>query len=321
VDTGVDARHWVLTMVTSAVLGFLRFLHLDDFCHQPGDVDVILERGGYNGRLLQELLEDPGVRFIAMARATKKSLRQRQMVAEERLRHHQPRRWRNPNVKIAETQTCPIGRRYPLRTVLIRDHTPETRQRWRPLFTKVAAEEMGPPEVDGTYRRREKHENSFAEPDHHVAGKCLPKPYGLLRVPNEQGQKRKTVSKTLSDETGLRRVAWLRDWAFNLVKESGAALGGPYATMRVGTLMRKFIARPGWLRLQGNELWVTMMLFAECHALTEWIRQLNQRRLWIPWLNHMVLQAEIAPAFVGLASNPRAVRQRAFANSAPFMIT
>jgi hypothetical protein len=44
--------------------------------------------------------------------------------------------------------------------------------------------------------------------DHHLTGKCLPKPYRLVREPNQQGQKRKTVATELSAETmtGLKVV-------------------------------------------------------------------------------------------------------------------
>jgi hypothetical protein len=283
---------------------------------QPNRVDVILDRGAYKGRLFEELMEDSGVRFIAMARATQKNVPQWQAVPEEAFTAYQPTGEQNRHLKIADTQTHITGCRHPLRTVLIRDDTADTRQRWRALFTKVAAQEMTPAEVDATYRRRQDHENSFAELDHHLAGKCLPKPYRLVRERNKQGQKRKTVATTLSPETmtGLRIVAWLRHWSFNLVKDFGAALGESCATMQVGTLVRKFIARPGLLRLRGHELWVTLTPFTGCQTLAKWIQQLNQQQLQIPWLDHLILQMEIAPLPVGLAANPRAVRRRVFAN-------
>lgn len=256
-------------------------------------------------------MEDPGVRFIAMARATQKNKRQWEAVPEEAFSAYQPQGEQNPNLKIAQTQTRINGCRYPLRTVLIRDDTSGTRQRWRVLFTNTSAAEMSPAEVDATYRRRQDHENSFAELDHYLAGKCLPKPYHLLRELDAQGQKRKTVGTTFSAETmtGLRVVAWLRHWAFNLIKDFGAALGEPYATMRVGTLVRKFISRPGVLHLRGHELWVTLAPFTGSQAVEDWIRHLNEQRPTLPWLNHLILQMEIAPAPAGLAANPELCRE------------
>jgi len=290
---------------------------------QPQQVDLILDRGAYKGALFEQLMADPDVRFLAMARATQKNVPQWEAVPEASFTAYQPRGEKNPNLKIAETTTVISDCRYPLRTVLMRDDTPGTKQRWRAVFAKVSVEELTPAEVDATYRRRQDHENSFAELDHHLAGKCLPKPYRLVREANAKGQKRKTVGTILSTETmtGLRFVAWLRHWTYNLVKDFGAALGGRYATMEVGTLVRKFIARPGILRLRGNQLQVILMPFTGSAALTGWIQQINEQQLAIPWLRHLILQIEIAPIPVGLAANPRAVHQRIFANSEPPLLT
>ena len=44
---------------------------------------------------------------------------------------------------------------------------------------------------------------------------------------------------------------------------------------------------------------------------------INHQQIAIPWLGHLVLQIELAQQPVGLAANPRMVRQRVFANSIP----
>jgi hypothetical protein len=288
---------------------------------QPEQVEVIVDRGAYKGSLFNQLMEDSQVRFIAMARATPANVRQWEAVPEKAFTAYQPAGEHNSQLKIAETTTqinkCP----YSLRTVLIRDDTPNTRQRWRCLFTKVPADEMTPSQVDARYRQRQQHEDSFAQLDHYLAGKCLPKPYRLVREANERGQKRKTVGTELSEATmtGMKVVAWLRHWAFNLVHDFGAALGGPYATMKVATLVRKFIARPGILQVKGSELWVSLMPFTGSEALAGWLEQLNRQRLAVPWVGHLILQIEIAAAPLGLAANPGAVRQRVFANCTPPM--
>jgi hypothetical protein len=312
-----------LSQVLPTLIAEVRRLRKEAGHPQPQRVDVILDRGAYKGALFEQLMADSDTRFIAMARATQKNVPQWEAVPDEAFVAYQPEGEQNPNLKIAETITAISDCRYPLRTVLIRDDTPETKQRWRALFAKVSAEEMSPGEVDVTYRRRQGHEDSFAELDHHLAGKCLPKPYRLVRVANEKGQKRTTVATTLSAETlsGLRFVAWLRHWAYNLVKDFGAALGAPYAKMEVGTLVRKFIARPGILHLRGNQLLVTLMPFTGSAALNGWIGQINAQRTAIPWLGHLILQIEIAPHPVGLAADPRAMRQRIFANSASRLLT
>jgi hypothetical protein len=283
---------------------------------RPEQVDVIVDRGAYKGVLFKQLMEDCQLRFIAMARATPANVRQWAAVREEAFAAYQPAGEKNSQLKIAETETKVAGCPYPLRTVLIRDDTPSTRQRWRCLFTKVTADQMTPAKVDETYRKRQHQEDGFAQLDHSLAGKCLPKPYRLLRQPNHQGQKRKTVATELSPQTmtGLKVVAWLRHWTFNLVHDFGAALGGPYASMKAGTLVRKFIARPGILRVKGNEFWVSLMPFVDSEALTGWLDQVNQQRIEIPWLGHLVLHIEVAALPVGLAADPDAARKRIFAN-------
>lgn len=317
----VTQARYALSQVLPRLIAEVRKLQALAGHPQPSRIRVLLDRGGYKATLFEELMEDPTIRFIAMARATPNNVRQWETVPESSFTPYQRKRDQNPNLKIADTQTRVNGCVYPLRTVLIRDDMPGIQQRWRALFTTVPSTEMSPEEVDATYRRRQDHENSFAELDHYLAGKCLPKPYRLIRVPNHQGQKRKTVATELSSETmtGMKVVAWLRHWAFNLVKDFGAGLGQPYATLRVGTLVRRFIARPGILSLRGNEIWITLMPFTGHQALAPWIQHLNQQRLAVPWLNHWILQMEVAAAPFGLAANPRALRRRVFANSGPPM--
>jgi hypothetical protein len=285
----------------------------------PDQVDVIVDRGAYKGTLFEQLIDDKAVRFIAMARGTQKNVPQWEAVPEDDFTPYHPEGEKNPNLKIADSETRISQCRYPLRTILIRDDTPDTRQRWRALFTNVSSEKMSPDEVDATYRHRQWHESSFAELDHDLSGKCLPKPYRLVRQPNDQGERRKTVATTVSAETmtDLKMVAWLRHWSFNLVKDFGRELGDPYGKMHVGTLVRKFIARPGWLRLKDDKLCVTLFPFTGSDTLDNWIDHVNHQQITVPWLGNMVLRIEIAQQPVGLAANPKIVRQRVFANSIP----
>jgi hypothetical protein len=312
-----------LSQVVPALIAEVRCLRQSAGHPRPNEVAVILDRGGYKGSLFEAMIDDGGILFIAMARGTKNNVKQWKAMPEACFHAYHPQGEKNPNLKIAETKTRISGCKHALRTILIRDDTPNTRQRWRALFTNALASTMLPATVDVTYRERQLHENSFAELDHSLAGKCLPKPYHLEREANDQGEKRRTVGSTLSEETmtGLRLVAWLRHWAFNLVRDFGQALGGPCKTMRVGTLVRKFIVRPGVLRLKGDELWVTLAPFTGSEALAGWIQNINQQRVAIPWLGHLILQMEVAPLPVGLAAQPRAAARRVFANRQSPVVT
>jgi hypothetical protein len=308
-----------LSQVVPTLIADLRRVREQAQHPQPQQVDLIIDRGGYKGRLFETLIDDGNVRFIAMARATKPNLAQWEAVAATAFTPYQPEGESNPNLLIAETTTSIPDCRHPIRTVLIRDQTPNTRQRWRALFTNVPATRLVGAAVDATYRTRQRHEQSFADLDHHLSGKRLPKAYRLERVVNAQGERRTTVATSCSEEsmTGLKVVAWLRHWAYNLVKDFGAALSAESSKMEVGTLVRKYIARPGVLRIEGRELWVSLAPFSGWQVLTEWIAQINQQRIAIPWLDHLILQIEVAPVAMGVAANPSAVRRTIFANRQP----
>jgi hypothetical protein len=141
-----------LSQTLPALIAEIRRLRTVAGHPQPQRVDVIVDRGAYKGSLFQELMADKQLRFIAMARATLVNVRQWEAVPAATFVAYQPAGEHNSQLKIAETTTrvkrCP----YPMRTVLIRDDTPHTRQRWRCLFTNVSAQDMTPAEVDETYR-------------------------------------------------------------------------------------------------------------------------------------------------------------------------
>ena len=111
-------------------------------------------------------------------------------------------------------------------------------------------------------------------------------------------------------------MAWVKQLGYNLVKDFGAALGGEYAKMKVGTLVRKFIARPGVLRLKGRELWVTLEPFVGHRILVPWLERINTQRYTIPWLDNLVLRVDVAREPLGHATPPTRIRRLIFANSA-----
>lgn len=198
---------------------------------------------------------------------------------------------------------------------MIRDDTPETKQRRRVLFTNDM--ESTPANLDQEYRTRQHHEDAIGEVKHALAGDCLPKAYWLLREPNEQRERRHTVgtktSKEPTPETHL--VAWVKHLGYNLVKDFGAALGEDYARMKVSTLVRKFIAPPGVLRLKGRELWVTLEPFVGHQALAPWLEHINTQHYTIPWLDNLILRVEVARNPLAQTASPSHIRRRIFVNS------
>lgn len=282
----------------------------------PNQLRIIYDRGGYRGDLFEKLMEDPDLTFLTMACAYAKSVRQWEAIPEKAFVPYTPAGEKHRDLKIADSTTTIRGCRYPIRSIVIRDDTPETKQRWRVLFTND--EKSAPAALDQEYRTRQHHEDAIGEVKHGLSGDCLPKAYWLLREPNEQGERRRTIGTKTSEETTpeTHLVAWVKHRSYDLVKDLGAALGDRYAKMQVGTLVRKFIARPGVLRLKGRELWVTLEPFVEHHALAPWLEHINTQRYTIPWLDNLVLRVEIAQEPLGHAALPARIRRLIFANSA-----
>jgi hypothetical protein len=307
-----------LSQVLPAVLAEVRRLRRHAGVSEPDQVRLIVDRGAYKGRLFETLMDDPHVSFIAMARATAVNVRQWDAMPESAFRPYQPPGDDNPNLKIGHTLTHIKDCRPPLPSVVIRDDTPGTRQRWRVLFYKNEPGRHPRYEtIDAEYRQRQQHEIGFAQYIHALAGHSLPKAYEMARVPNEQGQKRQTVAtaETPLSQQAVQFVAWLKFLTFNVIHDFGAALGGVCATWQVATLVRRFILRPGRLYLQAGHLIVQLDPFRGDDLLQPYLQQLNEQHWRIPWLSDVILQVEIAEKPLGLAAVPQVVGERILANS------
>jgi hypothetical protein len=323
-DVGRFAGVWVrkaresLSQIVPAALAELRALRCRAGVPEPDWVRLILDRGGYKGTLFELLLEDLRASFIAMARATAANVRQWETVPENAFRPYRCPGDDNPHLKIGHTLTQIKGCRHSLPSVLIRDDTPSTKQRWRVLFYKnVRGRHPHYETLDAEYRERQKHEIGFAQYVHALVGHSLPKAYEMIRVPNAQGQKRRTIAtaETPVSQQAVQFVAWIKFLTFNLIKDFGAALGGVCATWQVGTLVRRFILRPGRLYVQAGYLIVQLDPFHSDDLLRPYLQQLTAQPWRIPWLSNLILQVEIAEKPEGLAAVPQAVGEIILANS------
>jgi hypothetical protein len=307
-----------LSQALPDLLAEVRLLRRQAKVQDADRVRLIFDRGGYKGALFQDLMADPLVSFIAMARATKPNVCQWEAIPESRFRSYQLEDDDNPNLKIARSTTTITHCRDPLPSVVIRDDTPDTKQRWRALFFKnEPGRRPQAKTIDAEYRQRQHHEMGFAEYVHAVVGHSLPKAYQMTREPNEQGQKRKTAAtaETTQSRQPVHLVAWIKCLTFNLIKDFGAALGKKYAKLQVATLARRYIRRPGRLYLHSGHLIVQLDPFRGDSVLKPFIQRLNERRLPIPWLSGLILRVEIAPKPLGLAATPILLADRILANS------
>jgi hypothetical protein len=285
---------------------------------EPDQVRLILDRGAYKGRLFETLMDDPHVSFIAMARATQVNVRQWDALPDSEFQPYQPAGDDNPNLKIALAHTRIKDCRHPMPSVVIRDDTPKTKQRWRVLFYKNPPGRRPRREaIDAEYRQRQKHEIGFAQYIHALAGHSLPKAYEMIRVPNAQGQKRQTIAtaETPLSQQAVQFVAWIKFLTFNLIKDLGRALGGDCATWQVATLARRFLLRPGRLYLQAGQLIVQLDPFCGDDKLNVYIQKLNEQQWRVPWLSGLVLHIEIAEKPEGLAAVPQVLGEKILANS------
>ena len=307
-----------LSQVLPDLLAEIRRLRCQARVQDPEQVRLVFDRGGYKGTLFETLMEDSQVSFIAMTRATKRNVRQWEAIPETSFRPYQPQGEDNPNLKIAQATTQITDCRHALSSVVIRDDTPGTRQRWRVLFFRnQPGNDPEAEAMDAEYRQRQHHETGFAQYVHAVAGHSLPKAYQMFRVPNEQGQKRKTIAtaETTDSHQAVQLVAWIKCLTCNLIQDFGAALGPDYAKLQVATLVRRYIARPGRLYLYAGQLIVQLDPFRGDATLKPFIQQLNERRLAIPWLGGLILHLEIAAKPQGLAALPNILGQRILASS------
>jgi len=307
-----------LSQTVFAVVAELRRLRRRAGVKNPNQVRLTLDRGAYKGKVFEQLMADPHISFIAMARATSLNVQQWEALPERDFRLYQLAGDDNPHLKIARATTTITDCTYPLPSVVIRDDTPGTKQPWRVLFSKDEPGHHPHAEtIDAEYRQRQNHELGFSEYVHALVGHSLPKAYQMFREPNGHGEKRQTVAteETPRSQQDVQFVAWIKFLTFNLIKDFGVALGKECAPLQVATLVRRYLLRPGRLYLQAGQLIVQLDPFRGEERLRPFLQRVNERRLPIPWLANLVLHIEVAEQPQGLAAVPQRLGQKILANS------
>jgi hypothetical protein len=297
--------------------------HIKDLRKKAGclanKLRLLFDRGGYKGSLFASLMEDDDLIFVTPAVRYASNVAQWEVIPNEEFLDYVPKEMeqlpqeKRPILKLADTTTIVTDCKQPIRSIVLRNDTPGTKQKWWVLFTndtKSSAEA-----ILEEYPLRQSHENAYRVLKHGHNGDALPKAYRLFRIENQQGEKRRTIS-TEVEQKDLWFVAWLKGLAINLIQDFGAALGRPFSRMTSPTLVRKFIRRPAYLTLVGNQLHVSLDPFEGYTFLSDWIQQINHQQLQIPWLGNLVLQISIAEKPALLPHNLAKIKRRIFANSA-----
>jgi len=160
-----------------------------------------------------------------------------------------------------------------------------TSERWFVLLTDD--EDTPARELANEYGDHWEHEMAHRDGKHDLCYDILPPSYTIETHRNEDGE---LVRETKFNIKNCFLMSWLRCLTFNLMTRFGEALGGKYAKMRVGTLLRKFIHRPAQLFVTEDELHVVFDPFKDQEVLRPLLDELNEERIAVPWLNGLVLQ-------------------------------
>jgi len=292
---------------------------------RPGLLRLFLDRGAYKAALFQELKGNPHVRFYCPAVrypslvAQWEALRDQDFEVKPFVFQRQadlPERERTVYRLADRPMTLNIREKgrvvdtVTLRAVIL--HNPEgqtPRERWHVLFTDD--EESQARALADEFGDHWGHEFAHRIGKYDLGYDILPQSYILRSWRDENGQLQRKVTFNIKS---IFLVAWLRCLTFNLMTAFAQALGGEYAKMWAGTLLRKFIHRPARLFLVGGELHIVFDPFPEQEDLRPLLEQLNQERMAIPWLNGLVLQFFIAEDEPLHPLNTPQKRKRLFGN-------
>jgi hypothetical protein len=160
-----------------------------------------------------------------------------------------------------------------------------TSERWATLLTDD--EDTPARELANEYGDHWEHEMAHRDGKHDLCYDILPPSYTIETHRNADDE---LVRDTKLNIKSCFLMSWLRCLTFNLMTQFGAALGGKYAKLRVGTLLRKFIHRPAQLFVVGDELHILFDPFKDQEDLRPLLAELNAERIAVPWLNGLVLQ-------------------------------
>jgi hypothetical protein len=272
-----------------------------------GLLRLFFDKGGYQGQILQTLSALPDVHFYCPAVRYESNVAQWEQLTEEDFeaepfvfaKHADLPPEEQPVYRLADTETTVNVRdekgrvvdTVTLRSVAIHDPQGQTpAERW-PLVVLTDDRQMDARELANEFGDHWNQEFGHRIGRHDLCLDILPPGYKLTSRRGENGQLQRQVTW---DTTAFFLSAWLRCLVFNLMTDFAQALGGEYATMWAGTLLRKFIRRPATLYLIGNELHVVFDPFPDQEELRPLLERLNAKRVGPPWLNSLIVQFSIA---------------------------
>lgn len=267
---------------------------------------IFFDKGGYKGQNFQALSDLPDVHFYTPAVRYSKNVEQWEQLKEDDFdpelfifdKHADLPADQRPVYCLADmTMTVNIREKHrvvgtvELRAIVIHDPKGQTpAERW-PLVILTDDRQIDARGLANEFGDHWGQEFGHRIGKHDLCLDIVPPGYRLTSRRDENGQLQREVEY---DPTAFFLSSWLRCLVFNLMSLFAKRLGGDYAKMWAGTLLRKFIRRPATLYLIGNdELHVVFDPFQDQDDLRPLLDELNAKRVQLPWLNGLVVQFSI----------------------------
>lgn len=271
-----------------------------------GPLRLFFDKGGYKGQIFKALAALDDVYFYCPAVRYPDNVAQWEQLTEEDFdphpfvfdKHAHLPPEEQPVYRLADTEmTIPVWEddkvvdTVTVRAVVIHDpQGQDPAERW-PVVYLTDDRQIDARDLANEFGDHWGQEFAHRIGKHDLCLDILPPGYVLKTHRDETGQLQREVEY---DQTAFFLSAWLRCLVFNLMSRFAEELGGDYAKMWAGTLLRKFIRRPATLYLVGKELHVIFDPFPDQEALRPLLDRLNAKRVVLPWLNGLVVQFSIA---------------------------
>jgi hypothetical protein len=222
--------------------------------------------------------------------------------------HREPGEWVGApenSVFVAETRT-PLKDDgpgdVPLRTIVIKETRSAQgrpgRERWHIIYTN---DEAAPGyELVTEFRTRQHHEQAYRIMVHDEA---------LDAVTSGYNRRARNPKRPGFNHGPIQIVAWIKALAFNAFMAFTERLPAALRHCHPRTLRRLFLTRPGRLWLTPKDLIVQPDFFPEQEHIETVVREINAKKLRIPWLKDRRLVISLSP-------DPRRRRTRASSGEA-----
>lgn len=251
---------------------------------------LFFDRGGYDGKLFKDLMKDETLLFVTLAKGYKKSKEQWDKIPDSEFKSLEKlplvtKEFTKGNWYYKDTRTkirhCP----YPIRSIVLKDkEAKDEKKKYHVIFTKD--EQTHPVCLINQYSVHWRHENGYKVLKNDLFVDNMPKGYVIVKENNG--------NKTVIDRPErVLLLGWLKGLIFNLIKDFAGHLGGKYKNSTAGTMIRLFLRRPGYIRVDGDSLIVSLLPFKHQDALIPYIDNINQQNIHIPWLGNLVLKFEL----------------------------